>query len=146
MSSIDSVTFADRLSRKRPIGTAVATLAFLVIQVVVHPGFGTTGAAGRGFAWVANALVLLLLLTPMAGFVWGQRVRALVNDEIARLHARSGMAAGFWAAMIVALALFALPVSATLTAREALYLVVTPATGVALLLFSWLEWRANRDD
>ena len=146
MPPTNAVEFADRLSRKRPIGVAAATLVFLVIQLFFHPGFGMTGAAGRGYGWVVNAFVLLLLLSPVAGFARGRRVQSLVNDEVARLHARSAMAVGFWTAMGVALALFSLPASATLSAREALYLVVTPAIGVALLFFSWLEWRANRDD
>ena len=38
-----------------------------------------------------------------------------------------------------------LPPSVGLTAREAAYLVVTPASGFALLAFAWLESRALRD-
>jgi hypothetical protein len=72
-------------------------------------------------------------------------VRELVNDDISRDHSRTGAAAGFWMAMIVALGVYLLPVGRTLTAREATYLVVTPATGVALLVFAWLEARAHRD-
>ena len=141
----DSIERADKLSRKRPIGTAAATIIFLAVQPFTHPGIGRLSTTTRSWTWVLNVAVLLLLLLPAVGFIWGRRVRQLVNDDVARLNARTGMVAGFWIAMVAALGLFALPVSSALSARDALYFVVTPATGVALLSFAWLEWRANRD-
>ena len=47
--------------------------------------------------------------------------------------------------MIAALGVYALPASYGVSAREAAWLVVTPATGVALLTFAWLEAHAHRD-
>jgi hypothetical protein len=146
MSATSPVEFADQLSRKRPICTAFALLVFLGLQPFVHPGFGATGPVARGYGWALNAAVLLALLLPITGFVRGRRVRELVHDEVSRLHARSAMAAGFWIAMASALGLYVLPVSDALSARDALYLVVTPALTGALLLFCWLEWRALRDE
>jgi hypothetical protein len=141
------VEVADRISRKRALGTALAAGAFLIIQAIVHPVFrsdyGLTGF--RSYMWAINAAALLLFLLPLGGVAWGRRVRALVNDDISRHHARSGEVAGFWTAMIVALGVYVLPVGQSLTAREATYLVVTPATGAALLVFAWLEARAHRD-
>ena len=141
------VEVADRLSRKRALGTALAAGAFLIIQAIVHPVFRSEyGATGiRAYMWAINAAALLLFLLPLGGVAWGRRVRALVNDDISRDHSRTGMAAGFWTAMIVAFGVYLLPIGQGLTAREATYLVVTPATGVALLVFAWLESRAHRD-
>jgi hypothetical protein len=47
--------------------------------------------------------------------------------------------------MTIAVALYVLPASQALSAREVTYLVVTPTTGVTLLVFAWLESRAYRD-
>jgi hypothetical protein len=148
MKSQNVVEFADRISRKRALGTALATAAFLLIQLVARPVFRDDGwgASGwRAYAWVLNAALLLLLLLPIGGFVWGQRVRTLVNDDVSREHSRTAAAAGFWVAVVIALALYALPAARSLSGREAAYLVVTPTTGVALLAFAWLESRAHRD-
>src|SRR3982751_6599503 len=133
MSPENITEVADRISRKRALGTALAAGAFLIIQAIVHPVFRAEyGASGpRAYMWAINAAALLLFLLPLGGVVWGRRVRALVNDDISRDHARTGEAAGFWTAMIIALAVYMLPVGQSLTAREATYLVVTHATGVA---------------
>lgn len=148
MAPQNVVDLADRLSRRRAIGTALATTMFLAIQVVARPVFRADGydvSTFRANLWAVNAGCLLLLLLPVGGFVFGQRVRALVNDDVSRHHARAAATAGFWVAMLVALGLYLAPASEGLTAREAAYLVVTPAVGVALLGFAWREARAHRD-
>ncbi|HKG95521.1 MAG TPA: hypothetical protein VKA84_26655 [Gemmatimonadaceae bacterium] len=142
------VEFADQLSRRRALGIALATVAFLGVQLVARPVFRSDGygASGpRAYMWALNAAALLLLLLPAGGFIWGRRVRELVNDEVSRANARTGAAAGFWMAMAAALAVYAVAASRALSAREAAYVVVTPATAVALLAFAWLESRAHRD-
>ena len=148
MTSQNAVEFADRISRKRALGTALATLAFLAIQLVARPVFRTDGygASGpRAYMWALNAGALLCLLLPVGGYVWGRRVRALVNDEISRANSRTAAAAGFWVAMLTGLAVYALPATRGFSAREVSYLVVTLAIGVALLTFAGLEARAHRD-
>ena len=47
--------------------------------------------------------------------------------------------------MAIAMGLYVAAGFNSFTAREALYLVVTPSVGVALLTFCYLEWRAHRD-
>ena len=148
MRSQNAVDFADRLSRRRALGTALATLAFLSAQLVARPVFRSDGYAAAGprfYIWALNAGVLLLMLLPAGGIIFGRRIRELVNDEISRAHSRAAAAAGFWVAMIAGLAAYALPVAQNLSAREASYLIVTLATGVALLTFAGLEARAHRD-
>jgi hypothetical protein len=148
MAPQNVVDLADRLSRRRAIGTALATTMFLALQVIARPVLRADGydvSTFRANLWAVNAGCLLLLLLPIGGYVFGARVRALVNDDVSRHHARRAAAAGFWIAMAVALALYVLPASQGFSAREAAYLVVTPAVGVALLAFAWLEARAHRD-
>jgi len=148
MKSHDAIEMADRLSRRRALGVALATVSFLVIEIVVRPVFRSDGYAASGwraYAWPFNAALLLALLLPLGGLFWGRQVRALVNDDVSRTNARVAAAGGFWLAMVIALGLYILPWSRVLTAREAIFLIVTPATGAALLAFAWLESRAHRD-
>jgi hypothetical protein len=144
----NAIEVADRLSRRRALGIFLATVAFLAIEIIVRPVFRSDGYASSGwraYAWPLNAALLLCMLLPFGGLVWGRQVRALVNDEVSRANARTGASAGFWTAMVLALGIYAVPGGAALTAREAIFLIVTPTTGVALLLFAWLESRAHRD-
>ena len=148
MTSENAIDLADRLSRRRARGTAAATAVFLAIQVVAPPVFLTDGVVApgpRGYMWAVNAAVLLLLLLPVGGYIFGRQVRALVNDDVSRHNSRTAAAAGFWVAMAVALGMYAFPAGRSLSAAEALYYVVTPTVGVALLGFAWLESRAHRD-
>lgn len=146
--SRNAVEFADFISRRRAKGTALAALAFLIIQGALHPVFRTDGYAQTGprsWMWAINAALLLALILPAGGFIWGRRVRELVNDDVSRANARTAAAVAFWAAMAIALGLYALPTSKAMTAHQAIYLIVMPATGLAPLVFAWLESRALRD-
>ena len=92
-----------------------------------------------------DAVVLLIMLMPARGFMFGHRIRELVNDEISRTHSRTAAASGFWTAMVMGLAVYALPMARSLSASEATYLIVTLATGVSPLVFAGLDARARRD-
>ena len=72
-------------------------------------------------------------------------IRALINDEVSKNNYRQAVVAAFWVAMGLAMALYLWPGGETRSARDAVYLVVTPSLGVALLAFSYLEFRAHRD-
>jgi hypothetical protein len=145
MQPADPIAFADAKSRIRPRITAFAAVYFAAVLPFLQPAFASSATPARRLAWVLLATTLLLSLLPVPGWIWGRRVRLLINDEVSRAHARAATAAGFWISMLVALSLFVLPAGASLTSRQAIYVVVTPAITGALLFFSWLEWRANRD-
>ena len=148
MKSRNEVEFADQLSRRRYIGTAAAAIAFLGIQLVAHPVFRSDDYIPGGirpYMWAVNAFVLLLLVLPIGGWIWGRRVRELVNDEISRGHGRAATAAGFWVAVLIAIAIHVLPLGRELTARETTYLIVSPVAVLVPLYFAWLEARALRD-
>ena len=148
MKSQNAVEVADDISRRRALLFRIVAVIFLAIEIIVRPAFRSDGYAASGwrmYAWPLNTVLLLLLLLPAGGVFWGSRVRALVNDDIARGNARLATAIGFWLAMTIALLLYVLPVAAGYTAREAIFLIVTPTTAFALFAFAWLESRALRD-
>ena len=68
-----------------------------------------------------------------------------MNDEVSRAHYKSAVGIGYWIAMIIAMGLYAFAGERNFTAREAIYLIVTPSVGFALLSFSWLGLRAHSD-
>lgn len=142
------VEVADKVSRKRALAVAIAAGVFLLIQVVTRPVFNSepdTAHLSRLIMWALNAAALLLLLYTGGGLMQKREIRALVNDEITRVNSRSAVNVGYWIAMSIAMGLYALAGYRDLTAREAIYLIVTPSVGIALLAFSWLELRAHRD-
>jgi hypothetical protein len=147
MQSQSPVEIADHLSRRRPIGIAIATTVFLLIQLVAPPFFngGDQGSSLRITFWAVNALVLLALLATRGGLIYRRRVRTLVNDDITRNNHRTALVAGYWIAMMVALGVFVAAGRGELTAREAVYLIVTPSVVATLFLFSYLERRALLD-
>lgn len=149
MQSPSSVEIADRVSRRRAIGVAVAALVFLGIQFITRPFFvsGPNSApTTRIDMWAINAIVLLLLLATGGGLLNKRKIQALVNDEVSRLNYKTSVAAGYWLAMIAAMAVYLIPALGVHTAREAVYVIVTASIGVALLTFSFLERRAHSDE
>jgi ABC-type microcin C transport system permease subunit YejB len=147
MQTQSTVEIADRVSRRRAVGVAIAALVFLLVQFVARPFFGMSGTptTTRIDMWALNAVVLLLLLGTGGGLLNRTQLRVLVNDEVSRLNYKSSVLAGFWTAMTLAMALYLLPAVAAFTGREAIYLIVTASVVVSLLSFSWLELRAHRD-
>lgn len=148
MSQKSEIEVADRKSRQRSILFAWATGVFLFVQVITHPVFGSGEAYSHGwrrYAWALNAVLLLMLLGGGGGIMNSPRLRALINDEVAKENYRTACKVGFWIAMVCALALYVIPAFQGLTGAQVSYLVVTLAAGPALLTFSWLEYRAHSD-
>jgi MFS family permease len=143
------VEIADRYSRKRAVIVAVAALAFLSIHVALGPffadGLGTARYATVGTMWAINAFVLLVVLATGGGLLNSTQIRSLVNDEVSQGNCKTSVVAAYWVAMTAAMTLYTVPRFQTLTAREAVYVVVTSSIVVALLTFSYLEYRAHRD-
>jgi MFS family permease len=139
METRSAVEIADRLSRKRAVLIALAAVAFAVAQLLA-----TRPQIGELVLWCWS-LVLLLLIATGGGLLHQTKIRALMNDEVSRDHYRTAVAAGFWAAMVVALVFFWLPGVETHTARAAIQFIVTIGVTAALLVFAYLELRAHRD-
>lgn len=149
MQAKTPVEIADMYSRKRAIVMGVAATAFVVVQVIARPFFGsgpdTARYASPRVMWVITAVVLLLGLATGGGLLNGRRIRALVNDEVARDNYRTAVGAGFWVAMSLAIGLYAYPVANAFSGRATVFVIVTPTIVVALLTFAWLEYRAHAD-
>jgi hypothetical protein len=141
------VEIADQISRKRVTLVAVATLVFLGVQLIAGPFWGATRGTPyiSQIGWAVNAVALLLMLAIGSGLLRNRRIRSLVDDEVSRHNRVMGIVAGYWVAMATAMGLYVTADVRPFTTREALYLVVTPSVGVALLTFCYLEWRAHRD-
>lgn len=148
MQSRTPVEIADQISRRRAFAIAIAAIVFLLIQLVTRPVFinGPHAPSTKIDMWAVNAIVLLLLLATGGGLLNRRKIQALVNDEVSRANYRTSVIAGYWVAMTAAMGLYVVPRFNTLTADEAIYVIVTASIGVALLTFAWLEHRANRDE
>jgi len=149
MQAKSPVEIADRVSRKRAKGVAFAAIAFAVIQVIIRPFLAADpGSAPQATIdwWAVNAVVLLALLATGGGLLNNRNIRALVNDEVSQMHYRTAVVAGYWVAMTTAMGIYFVPRYEGVTARNASYLIVTSSVVVALLVFSYLELRAHRDD
>ena len=147
MSDKSPVELADKVSRRRAIGVAIAAFIFLLIQFIARPVFldaPQTMSFSRAAVWAINAALLLILLFTGGGLAYKPEIRVLVNDEVSRNNYKSAVTIGFWRAMLISMTTYAFA-GESLTAREAVYLIVTPSVGFALLTFSWLELRAHRD-
>jgi hypothetical protein len=148
MTSRNDVEFADNISRRRYLATIGATVAFLGAQLVARPVLGVEGFQLEGFRrylWAINALGLIALTLPIGGWIFGRRIRSLVNDEISRGHGRMATGAGLWVAILIAIAILLTPLGRRCSAAEASYLIVTPVAVIVPLYFAWLEARAHRD-
>ena len=139
---------ADRRSRLRAALFMAMTVMFIIVQLLARGPFEKLSPGEshwRPFAWVINAAILLLCLATGGGLLTNPKIRALVNDEVSRTHGRTASIIGFWTAMATGLVLYVIPASGQMTGRQATYVIVAPATAVALLVFSWLETRAHAD-
>ena len=140
------VELADRYSRKRALIAVLAALVFLGVQFIAQPRvFGGSSHGTTIDLWAINAIVLLAVLATGGGILNRRRVRALVHDDLSRGHLRTAVLAGYWFAMGMALVLYLAPWFRDLTARQAIYLIVTGSIVVSLLTFARLEHRAHAD-
>jgi hypothetical protein len=141
------VDLADHYSRKRAILNALMAVV-LVVQAVlrqsgsseVPPDHGV-----RGVLWFATAVALLGVLATGGWLLRHRDVRGLLNDELSLSHRRTGIMAGFWAAMAGALALYIVPAFGALSGRDAAYMIVTVGLVFSLLTFAYLEHRSEAD-
>lgn len=142
--SLSDVERADQISRRRARMLPALAAAFLAGQPIFLARRGLLSAEVRDVAWLAWAIALLVALAVSGGLFAGAAVRGLVEDEAGRAHRRSGYVAGFWAAMVATVALYAVSLVANLKAPETVHLILTVAVAAALIRFGLLELRAHR--
>jgi hypothetical protein len=149
MESRTPVEIADRNSRKRAVIVAAAAIVFVLGQLLGRTEFRSQTDTGlylsRSIMWTVNVILLLAFLATGGGILTNREIRALVNDEVSRLNYKTSVVAGFWVAMITALAIYLIPGFDHFTGRQAVYVVVTSTVAVASITFAYLELRAHRD-
>ncbi|MDB5433437.1 MAG: hypothetical protein JWP35_4553 [Caulobacter sp.] len=97
-------------------------------------------------AWAVWALMLLVVLATGGGLLQSAKVRALMNDEVARHNRHSGLHYGFWGAMLAAFALYGLSFFTVLSVHQTIHALLTVSIGLALLRYAWLERRSERGE
>ena len=144
MAQWTAVEIAEFVSRKRAYGGAVVALLFLVLAILTRPPLlvGVAHETRRFDWWLVYAAALLALIASGGGVLWSRRIRALVNDEMSLAHRRTAVVAGYWTAAVAALAVYLADRWLPLSGRGAVYLILTPALVVPLLVFAYLEHRS----
>ena len=97
-------------------------------------------------AWLVLSIVLLLALSTKGFWLERKEVRDLIDDENTRANRNDAMRWGFLFSMAAAIAVYALTLfDVTVTARDAVHIVMTAGIAVALIRWGILERRAHRD-
>ena len=134
---------AERKSRARAINHLVLAAALAVLMIIVCLGYGGDFTQGL---WAGVLLGCALTLVPIQRWLRSKsEVTRLMEDEVTRDFRRSAATAGFWVAIVTAIAL-------GFPAREGFgingwlmgQLVASAGTGTAMLTFGILELRALR--
>ena len=94
-------------------------------------------------AWMVWAVALLVLLATGGGLLRWRKYRSLLDDELTRANRTKAYVYGFWAAMVSALAFYALSLFEPLTARDAIHGILSAGIGTGLVLFSLLDRRGR---
>ena len=97
-------------------------------------------------AWLVLSVVLLAALATKGFWLEPKEVRDLIDDENTRANRNDAMRWGFLFSMGDAIGVYALTLfDRTVTARDAVHIVMTVGIPAALIRWGMLERRAHRD-
>ncbi len=136
------VVRADQMSRKRSTLFFISAALFIGIAMLDFPASATTEFT---ILWVVWALLLLVNLAGVGGWLCPPVARALANDEGTRANRAKALSLGFFVAIGAALLLSILIRYLPIGAREVTLSVVTAGISSALICFAALE-RASLGD
>lgn len=140
---MNDIQKAERISRQRAIiFYLLATV--LVFSAILAVSDGPGSGASRILPWLFMIFLTALNLTPVAGCLRRGNVHKLVNDDTTQDHRRTSFAAGFWAAIISAMAMTVVGSVIPIAAAISLRIVITAALAAALISFATQELRAAR--
>jgi len=141
---------AEYLSKRRARMLPVLAIVFLSQQATFfstvnspapHPAY-----AVKISAWLVLSIVLLAALSTKGFWLQPKEVRDLIDDENTRANRNEAMRWGFLFSMGAAIAVYALTMfDMTVTARDAVHIVMTIGLATALIRWGILEKRAHRD-
>jgi len=141
---------ADYLSKRRARMLPALAVIFLSQQVTFFSTVRSTppqaAYAAKISAWLVLSIVLLLALSTKGFWFERKEVRDLLDDENTRANRSDAMRWGFLFSMAAAIGVYALTMfDATVTARDAVHMVMTVGIATALIRWGMLERRAHRD-
>ncbi|HMG45991.1 MAG TPA: hypothetical protein VK614_00825 [Allosphingosinicella sp.] len=147
MSTQSDVQLADRLSRRRARMLPILGILFLAGQPLYFTNSNPASVPNQMkiSAWLVWAVALLVALAFAGGRFHGAKVRALMEDESTLANRMRAYAAGFWAAAISAVGLYAVTLFDEVKGREAIHIILAFSVAVAVIRFGTLERRALKD-
>ena len=141
---------AEYLSKRRARMLPVLAIIFLSQQATF---FSTVNSPAphsaydvKISAWLVLSIVLLAALATKGFWLQPKEVRDLIDDENTRANRNEAMRWGFLFSMGAAIAVYALTLfDVTISARDAVHIVMTMGLATALIRWGVLERRAYRD-
>ena len=141
---------ADYLSRRRARMLPFLAIIFLSQQATffstVNSPAPHSAYAVKISAWLVLSIVLLAALSTKGFWLQPREVRDLIDDENTRANRNEAMRWGFLFSMGGAIAVYALTLfDLSISARDAVHIVMTIGIPAALIRWGILERRAHRD-
>ena len=138
---IAHVTAAERVQRRRARLFPVLGTLLIVANAALLRGeaLSMAGAAGWVCVFLGSALLVL------SGGLWPGRLRRLAEDETGRANRRWGVVVGYIASFSCACGLYVASLWVSMTAHEALQIVLTTAVGAPLIAFGITEQHSLGD-
>ena len=141
---------AEYLSKRRARMLPALAVIFLSQQATffstVNSPTAHSAYTAKISAWLVLSIVLLLALSTKGFWLERKEVRDLIDDENTRANRNDAMRWGFLFSMAAAIAVYALTLfDVTVSARDAVHIVMTMGIAVALIRWGVLERRAHRD-
>jgi peptidoglycan/LPS O-acetylase OafA/YrhL len=137
----NDVEQAERMSRARAALMALAA-AVLMINLIIQYGNADYADRGvRGASWLVLIGLWTFILWNGGGLRRRGRVCDLMNDELSLQNRARALAAGFYAAVAAALALYVINWADPVSTGDALKIVSGGAVAIALACYASLEWR-----
>ena len=133
---------AERYSRTRSIMMALMA-AILLFNAAT--GLGDEIHSERPWmrhgAWAVMIGLWLIVLATGGGLNLSRNIRRVINDEVSLANRSQALQAGFWAAILIALALYFASLFWPLGPRDIVRITVDGTIAVALTRYAWLELR-----
>jgi hypothetical protein len=136
-----NVEQAERATWARASVMAIAA-AVLLINSVIEIGDPVYSAFNlRSGVWILLIGLWLVILAAGGGLTRDRLTKSLMNDELSLQNRSRALAFGFYAGIVVALAVYAAAWFEPLSAHDALRLVSGIGVSAALGRYAWLEFR-----
>jgi hypothetical protein len=141
---------AEYLSKRRARMLPALAFIFLSQQATffstVNSPAPHSAYAAKISAWRVLSIVLLAALATKGFWLQPKEVRDLIDDENTRANRNEAMRWGFLFSMGAAIGVYALTLfDVTISARDAVHIVMTMGLATALIRWGILERRAYRD-